>query len=111
MLSKVNSTNWLLGTNNIIKYVNEIKQSDQNYSFESTKKNIKVVDCNRIDITKVKHNKVSRECCKLHHESCIPDYLDHFVQEYSSYFENCDILLISNKGGLFKYYFSSNGLL
>ena len=40
MLSKVNSTNWLLGTNNIIKYVNEIKQSNQNYSFELIQDNL-----------------------------------------------------------------------
>jgi len=82
-----------------IPQTNKIKNLifNQIYSFESTKKNIKVIDCNRIDITKVKHNKISRECCKLHHESCIPDYLDHFVQEHSSYFENCDILLIERQ--------------
>ena len=40
MLSKVNSTNWLLGTNNIIKYVKYIKQSNQNYSFELIQDNL-----------------------------------------------------------------------
>ena len=40
MLSKVNSTNWLLGTNNIIKYVNYIKLFDQKYSFELIQDNL-----------------------------------------------------------------------
>ena len=40
MLSKVNNTNWLLGTNNIIKYVKYIKKSNINYSFELIQDNL-----------------------------------------------------------------------
>ena len=70
---------------------------NKNYSQNNVIKNIKVMDCNRIDITKVKHSRVSRCDCKLHHESCIPDYLDHFIQEYSDYFNDCDLLLIERQ--------------
>ena len=40
MLSKVNRTNWLLGTDNIIKYIKCIKQSNPNYSFELIQDNL-----------------------------------------------------------------------
>ena len=60
------------------------------------KENIKIIDCNKIDITKVKHRKVPFCICKLHHDRCIPDYLDHFIQE-TSYFEECDVLLIERQ--------------
>ena len=58
---------------------------------------ISIIDCNRIDITKIKHSSVSFCDCKLHHERCIPDYLDHFIQEYSKYFAECDILLLERQ--------------
>jgi hypothetical protein len=67
------------------------------YSFERFEKLINVISCNRIDITKVKHTKVKYCDCKLRHERCIPDYLDHFVQEYCDFFENCDILLLERQ--------------
>ena len=58
---------------------------------------LRVLECNRIDITKVKHNKVSYCNCKLHHEFCIPDYLDHFIQEHANIFEMSDIILIERQ--------------
>jgi hypothetical protein len=64
---------------------------------ESAKKNIHIIDCNKIDITKIKHNTVSWECCTLHHESCIPDYLDHFIQEHQRYFDECDVLILERQ--------------
>ena len=63
----------------------------------TTNENVSVIDCNRIDITKVKHSFVKYCDCKLRHERCIPDYLDHFVQEYSDYFNDCDILLLERQ--------------
>jgi hypothetical protein len=67
------------------------------YCYSRFKNLINIIDCNRIDITKVKHNFVKRCDCKLFHERCIPDYLDHFIQEYQNYFENCDILLLERQ--------------
>ena len=58
---------------------------------------LNVIECNRIDITKVKHNKVSYCNCNLHHEFCIPDYLDHFIQEHANIFETSDIILIERQ--------------
>jgi hypothetical protein len=58
---------------------------------------LNVLECNRVDITKVKHNKVSYCNCKLHHDFCIPDYLDHFIQENNNIFENSDIILIERQ--------------
>jgi len=60
------------------------------------KQKITILDCNRVNITKVKHTKVSRCNCLLHHENCIPDYLDHFIQE-TPYFEECDVLILERQ--------------
>ena len=58
---------------------------------------IHVIECNKIDITCMKHSKIHREECTLHHEHCIPDYLDHFVQEHSHFFEEADLILIERQ--------------
>uniref|UniRef100_A0A6C0B060 Holliday junction resolvase RuvC n=1 Tax=viral metagenome TaxID=1070528 RepID=A0A6C0B060_9ZZZZ len=63
---------------------------------ETIKKCIRVLDCNRIDITNIRHKRVSYCDCKLHHDRCIPDYLDHFIQE-TPYFEECDVLIIERQ--------------
>jgi len=62
----------------------------------NSKKDITIIDCDRIDITKVKHKKVAYCVCKLHHDRCIPDYLDHFIQE-TEYFRECDVLLLERQ--------------
>jgi hypothetical protein len=77
------------------KYKN-LKQNE-NYSFEQANKNITIIECNRVDITKVKHSRVCRKNCTLHHENCIPDYLDHFIQEHQYFFEECDVLLLERQ--------------
>ena len=74
------------------KYKNKIL----NKSYK-TNDNIKIIDCNRVDITHVKHSFVKYCECTLRHERCIPDYLDHFIQEYSNYFNECDILLLERQ--------------
>ena len=66
------------------------------YDEERFNNKCKVIDCNRIDITKIKHRKVSFCVCKLHHERCVPDYLDHFIQELP-HFNECDILIIERQ--------------
>ena len=66
-------------------------------TFENfNKKDLVVLDCGRVDITNVQHRKVPFCECKLLHDLCIPDYVDHFVQEHNS-FEECDILLIERQ--------------
>ena len=84
--------------NNDITSKYKAKLLNENYllNLSNIKKNIKIIDCNRIDITKVKHRKVSYCMCKLHHDKCIPDYLDHFIQE-NDYFEKCDVLIIERQ--------------
>jgi hypothetical protein len=64
---------------------------------ECLKKEINVFSCDRIDITECKHIKVHRSECKLEHESCIPDYLDHFIQENSFIFENAEIIILERQ--------------
>jgi hypothetical protein len=68
---------------------------NKNYNKE-IQKNIKIIDCNRIDITHMRHNKIPFHSCKLHHDNCIPDYLDHFIQE-TTYFEESDIILLERQ--------------
>jgi hypothetical protein len=63
---------------------------DQNFD-------IRVLDCDRINITNIKHSKVNYCDCKLNHEYCIPDYLDHFIQEHLEYFENANLILIERQ--------------
>jgi len=59
--------------------------------------NINVIECNRIDITNIKHSNVKWCDCKLHHDRCIPDYLDHFIQEHIYLFELSDMILIERQ--------------
>ena len=67
------------------------------YVFSEIKHNkIRVIECNRIDITNVKHRRVPICNCKLFHGRNIPDYLDHFVQETDA-FEKADIILIERQ--------------
>jgi hypothetical protein len=70
---------------------------NESYSFLEVNKYISVLSCNRVDITKVKHNTVKFCDCTLHHERCIPDYLDHFIQEYQMLFNECDVLLLERQ--------------
>ena len=64
---------------------------------EKTDSNLKVIECNKVNITNMKHNKISRCNCNLYHENCIPDYVDHFIQEHSNLFDQADIILIERQ--------------
>jgi hypothetical protein len=79
------------------KFKNLLLNENYRVNKESAKRNIRIIDCNKVDITKMKHHRVTVECCTLHHEFCIPDYLDHFIQEYQDYFEQCDILILERQ--------------
>ena len=67
------------------------------YVFVELSETVNVLECNRINITHMKHNKVNRCDCKLHHDFCIPDYIDHFVQEYFHLFNEADVILIERQ--------------
>ena len=69
---------------------------DQNKEYRTGTQDIRIISCNRVDITRVRHNLVQRCNCTLHHDNCIPDYLDHFIQEHPM-FEQCDVLLIERQ--------------
>jgi hypothetical protein len=58
---------------------------------------VEVIKCNRVDITYIRHNRVAFCDCKLHHEYCIPDYLDHFIQENEDIFTEAEIILIERQ--------------
>jgi len=67
------------------------------YVFAELSENVHVIECNRVNIMNMRHNKVNRCDCTLHHEYCIPDYLDHFIQEHSELFNNADIILVERQ--------------
>jgi len=67
---------------------------NDNYTFND---NIKIIECNRVNITKMKHNLVKYCDCKLEHDNCIPDYLDHFIQENNLIFEEADNIIIERQ--------------
>jgi hypothetical protein len=43
------------------------------------------------------HRRVCSEDCVLHHERCVPDYVDHFIQEHESFFNEADRVLIERQ--------------
>jgi hypothetical protein len=56
----------------------------------------------RIDITRYTHNCIDHDKCTLHHTNEVSDMIAHFVQEYQTILDNCDILLLERQppGGL-----------
>jgi hypothetical protein len=58
---------------------------------------IEIINCDRVDITNVKHYKVPFCNCKLHHDYCIPDYVDHFIQENEEMFLESDYIIIERQ--------------
>ena len=80
-----------------IENTSKYKNLKNNETYQSIKDNLQIISCDRIDITKMKHSVVRNCDCRLRHERCIPDYLDHFIQEHLVYFEECDILLIERQ--------------
>jgi hypothetical protein len=58
---------------------------------------IEIISCDRVDITNIKHSKVSFCDCKLHHDYCIPDYIDHFIQENQEMFSEADYVIIERQ--------------
>jgi len=58
---------------------------------------IEIISCDRVDITNIKHSKISFCDCKLHHEYCIPDYIDHFIQENQEMFSEADYVIIERQ--------------
>jgi len=70
---------------------------NSNYNKELVQNNICILKCNKVDITKMKHRFVKRECCKLFHDNCIPDYIDHFVQENQEIFERAELILLERQ--------------
>lgn len=58
---------------------------------------ISVEDCNKIDITIMRHSRVPFCDCKIQHDNCFPDYLEHFFQEYINMFNDADIILVERQ--------------
>jgi hypothetical protein len=58
---------------------------------------IEIVKCDRVDITNVKHHRIPFCECKLHHDYCIPDYVEHFIQEHQEMFSESDVIIIERQ--------------
>jgi hypothetical protein len=58
---------------------------------------IEIIKCDRVDITNIKHNRVPFCECKLHHDYCIPDYVEHFIQENEEMFLDSDYIIIERQ--------------
>ncbi len=56
-----------------------------------------IIFCKLIDMTCMRHNMVSKECCKLHHDNCSADWITHLVQEYPKPFYDSEIILIERQ--------------
>lgn len=50
-----------------------------------------------IDITIMRHKRVSRKNCTLHHDNCISDWISHVFQEWHEWFEEADYILIERQ--------------
>ena len=75
------------------------KLYNKNYFFnkDTIKDNINVLSCDRVDITSMKHTRVNRRECTLCHDNCVPDYLDHFIQENEDLFHTADIIILERQ--------------
>lgn len=62
-----------------------------------TQTGIELLDCGKIDITIMRHCNTLFSDCKLHHDNCIPDYLEHFFQEYNQMFDNAEVILVERQ--------------
>lgn len=51
----------------------------------------------RVDLTQLKHKKVSREQCQLYHSSMHCDWIDHLLQEYSDWFSTADVVVVEQQ--------------
>ncbi len=69
---------------------------NNNYLNPNISRDITIIDCKRVNITHMKHETIPRCECSLHHSRCIPDYIDHFIQELP-YFKECDVLIIEQQ--------------
>ena len=77
-----------------------IKYRNSNLKIKYNQENdfdINVIECNKIDITNIRHSSVKQCDCKLHHDRCIPDYLDHFIQEHLHLFDSADIIIVERQ--------------
>ena len=98
MLKKVLSLD--IGIINLGYVYSEITVTNDNFRPIANKVinyNIEVLSCDKVDITDVKHSIVCRSICKLFHDNCIPDYIDHFIQENQEMFDECDTILIERQ--------------
>jgi hypothetical protein len=58
---------------------------------------VQVIEAHRIDLGKLKHVKVSKSDCKLHHTNDAYDRIQHFLQEYADFFNNVDQVRIERQ--------------
>lgn len=63
-----------------------------NLALIKSDENKKVSDCDLVDIKKTKDNCHDPEC-KLYHDNCFTDYMEHVFKEYSDYFDTDAIIL------------------
>lgn len=50
-----------------------------------------------VDITFLRHRRVSRSKCTLHHSRCLADRVAHFVQEHQHLFDAADVVAIEQQ--------------
>jgi hypothetical protein len=82
----------------IFAEINEFEKSfKKEYYTTPLTEYIKILKCNRVNITTVGHTNVKWCDCKLLHDNCIPDYLDHFIQEYQEMFDSADVIIIERQ--------------
>lgn len=58
---------------------------------------VQVIEAHRIDLSKLKHNRVSRAVCALHHTNDAYDRIQHFLQEYDEFFADVDQVRIERQ--------------
>lgn len=84
-------------------YVNNNENNNKllnNYCFLNTSKlnsQITILECNNVNITIMKHSVIPFKDCKLCHDNCVSDYVDHFIQEKKSMFDKAETILIERQ--------------
>jgi hypothetical protein len=69
----------------------------KSYVDDETWKLTQVLEARCVDITRLEHQRVAPEFCKLFHSNHIYDRLQHFFQEFQDIFCGCDHVLVEKQ--------------
>ncbi len=83
--------------NNLFILSIDVGITNLGYVFANVDEDVTVINCGKVNIKNVTHDTVNPNECCLHHDNCIPDYLDHFIQNHKSMFDTAELIIIERQ--------------